>query len=149
MANTYSPQSLGITAPSGGFQQGGWYSGRQYWGGTLSDPGSIHPSSNQVGAGQVVSAEVNALSAAAQGVSSQQFNQYLQGQQQKSANVTPTANVTPNQNYGQPMATGQTGTTGVGTGSLGSTTPQAALNLPDLYSMTVISFSRMLLLKTE
>jgi len=55
---TYSPQSLGIKTPSGGFQQGGWYSGRQYWGGTLSDPGVIHPSSNQSGAGQAVSNEV-------------------------------------------------------------------------------------------
>lgn len=51
------PEQLGITAPSGGFQQGGWYSGRQYWGGTLSEPGQIHPSSNQKGAGEAVSEE--------------------------------------------------------------------------------------------
>ena len=55
---TYTPQQLGISAPSGGFQQGGWYSGRQWWGGTLSDPGVIHPQSNQQGAGQAVSKEV-------------------------------------------------------------------------------------------
>lgn len=48
---TYNPQQLGIQAPSGGFQTGGWYEGRQFWGGTLSDPGQIHPSSNQQGAG--------------------------------------------------------------------------------------------------
>jgi hypothetical protein len=55
---TYSPKSLGIKAPAGGFQTGGWYSGRQFWGGTLSEPGQIHPSSNQPGAGQAVSKEV-------------------------------------------------------------------------------------------
>jgi len=38
-------------APSGGFKQGGWYEGRQYWGGTFSQPGQIHPQSDQPGAG--------------------------------------------------------------------------------------------------
>lgn len=46
------------TAPSGGFQQGGWYEGRQFWNGTFSQPGQIHPESNQQGAGQQVSKEV-------------------------------------------------------------------------------------------
>lgn len=55
---TYNPDQVGVKAPSGGFQQGGWYSGRQYWNGTLSDPGVIHSSSNQQGAGQQVSKEV-------------------------------------------------------------------------------------------
>jgi hypothetical protein len=57
--------------------QGGWYDGQQYWGGTLSQKGVINSLSNQVGAGKPVSAEVNAQSAAAQGVSTQQFNTYL------------------------------------------------------------------------
>ena len=88
---TYSPEQLGIKPPSGGFQQGGWYSGRQYWGGTLSDPGVIHQSSNQQGAGQAVSAEVNAQSARAQGVTPQQLESYLQSQrqQQSSMGVAP------------------------------------------------------------
>jgi len=55
---TYSPESLKIKAPAGGFQDLGWYSGRQYIGGTLSEPGVIHPSSPQSGAGQAVSKEV-------------------------------------------------------------------------------------------
>lgn len=80
---TYSPESLGIKAPAGGFQQGGWYGGRQYWGGTLSDPGVIHPSSNQQGAGQTVSKEVNAQSAAAQGKTSQELERYLEEQRRK------------------------------------------------------------------
>ena len=45
-------------APKGGFKQGGWYEGRQYWGGTFSAPDQIHPSSSQQGAGQAVSKEV-------------------------------------------------------------------------------------------
>jgi len=64
-------------------QQGGWYDGQQYWDGTLSNPGQINPRSNQQGAGQMVSAEVNAQSAAQQGVSAQQFEKYLADQRAK------------------------------------------------------------------
>jgi hypothetical protein len=77
MSGIYTPEQLGIKPPAGGFQTGGWYQGRQYWNGTFSDPGVIHPWSNQQGAGQAVSQEVKAQSAAAQGVSLQQFNDYL------------------------------------------------------------------------
>ncbi len=77
MANKYSPEQIGVKAPSGGFQTGGWYGGRQYWNGTLSDAGVIHPDSNQQGAGSAVSDSVNAQSAVAQGSSVQNFNQYL------------------------------------------------------------------------
>lgn len=62
MANLYTPQQLGIKPPSGGFQTGGWYNGRQYWNGTLSDVNVIHPQSDQQGAGAAVSAEVVAAS---------------------------------------------------------------------------------------
>jgi len=55
------------TAPSGGFQQGGWYNGRQYWNGTFSQPGQIHPESNQQGAGSMVSPEVLAATSIAAG----------------------------------------------------------------------------------
>lgn len=77
MANKYTPDQLGLKAPSGGFQTGGWYSGRQYWNGTLSDVNTIHPDSNQSGAGSTVSPTVNAASATAQGSTVQDFNQYL------------------------------------------------------------------------
>lgn len=87
---TYTPAQLGIKPPAGGFQQGGWYSSRQYWAGTLSEPNVIHPQSTQVGAGQPVSAEVRAQSAAQQGVSPQQFEQYIQQQAQKAVEVAPT-----------------------------------------------------------
>lgn len=95
MAATYSPQSLGIKPPSGGFKELGWYGGRQYVGGTLSDPGVIHPNSPQKGAGQLVSAEVNAQSGAAQGKTPQQIESYLQQQRNQSAKVQPTASYTP------------------------------------------------------
>lgn len=55
---TYSPQSLGITAPSGGFLEGGFYGGREYRQGTLSEPGQLHPLSDRPGAGQSISPEV-------------------------------------------------------------------------------------------
>jgi hypothetical protein len=83
----YAPASLGILPPKTGFQQGAWYDSRQYWGGTLSDVGTIHPESNQIGAGQAVSAEVNAQSAAAQGVSVPQFDAYLSGQRLKQQQI--------------------------------------------------------------
>lgn len=130
---TYSPESLGIKPPKEGFKEGGWYSGRQYWGGTLSDPGVIHPSSNQQGAGSAVSKEVNAQSAAAQGVSAPQLESYLQQQRQ----VVPKTNV-----FGQPVGAGAGG---VGTGGAsmpsatggvngGAVATQPTLNLPELYN---------------
>jgi len=48
----------GISEPKGGWKQGEWYQARQYWGGTLSQPGQINSLSDQQGAGQQVSKEV-------------------------------------------------------------------------------------------
>lgn len=120
---TYSPSQLGIKPPKEGFQEGGWYSGRQYWGGTLSDPGVIHPSSNQTGAGQAVSKEVNAQSAAAQGVAPQQFESYLDMQRRNAAQVT-----------GQPSTPGgMSGGSGDGSGAGAGFSAPASINLPELY----------------
>jgi hypothetical protein len=44
------------TAPPGGFQQGGWYGGQQYWNGQLGSPGVI-TNPGQQGFGQPVSKE--------------------------------------------------------------------------------------------
>lgn len=49
MPNTYSAEQLGLQAPSGGFQDGGFYGGREYVGGTFSDPGVLHPNSPRKG----------------------------------------------------------------------------------------------------
>lgn len=120
---TYAPSQLGIKPPKEGFQEGGWYSGRQYWGGTLSDPGVIHPSSNQQGAGQAVSKEVNAQSAAAQGVAPQQFESYLDMQRRNQAQYT-----------GQAGSSGMSGGgAGSGTGAGAGFSAPASINLPELY----------------
>jgi hypothetical protein len=48
-------QSVAPIAPPGGFQNGGWYNGMQYFNGTFSAPGVINSQSPQQGAGQAVS----------------------------------------------------------------------------------------------
>lgn len=54
---TQSPTTIdGVTAPTGGFQEGGWYSGRQFTGGKLGAPNVI--TQPGVGQGQQVSSEV-------------------------------------------------------------------------------------------
>lgn len=125
MANLYTPQELGITVPANLSGNGNWIQGRQIWDGKLSDPGVINPLSNQTGAGKEVSKEVNAQSAAAQGVSPQQLESYLQQQrdQQAKAGIQPSSNATP---------TPSTSPDGSGAG-VGYTAPTATLNLPDLY----------------
>ena len=127
MANTYDPTSVNVQAPAGGFQQGGWYGGRQFWAGSLSDPGAIHPQSNQQGAGQLVSAEVNAQSAAAQGVTSQNIEGYLEQQRQQSAGVAPSGQQTP---VTRTAPSGQTA--GAGTALAGAPTPETP-NFPEIY----------------
>lgn len=132
MAATYDPTALGIKPPSGGFKEGGWYNGRQYWGGTLSDPGVIHPNSSQQGSGQLVSPEVNAQSAAAQGQTPQQLETYLQQQRQKSAQVVPSAQYTP--------GLGQTQAVGIpGTGSAAGFTPPATIDINKIYEESYAS----------
>ena len=64
-------------APPGGFQQGGWYGGRQYWNGSFSQPGQIHTESNQQGAGELVSKEVNLQSDVVQGNQPGDIEKYL------------------------------------------------------------------------
>ena len=125
MGNIYQPTSLGITAPSGGFQTGGWYSGRQYWNGTLSEPNVIHPESNQQGAGAAVNPTVVAASASLQGKTPEQFNTYFAQESAKAANVAPAGNINPT---GSP--TGAPTTEGSGLGMQ----PQAGIDLPSLYT---------------
>lgn len=72
---------LGIKAPAGGFKDGGWYSGRNYdaASGTFGEPNQIW-SKALPQSGTYVGAEVRAQSAVAQGVSPQQFDNYLKTQ---------------------------------------------------------------------
>lgn len=67
--------------------QGGWYDGQQFWGGTLSAPGVINSLSDQIGAGQAVSPEVNRQSDVAQGLAPGSIQNYLKNQTVKLANT--------------------------------------------------------------
>lgn len=125
MANIYSSESLGIKLPAT-VKNGEWIQGRQYWNGTLSDVNTIHPQSNQVGAGNAVSQEVVGQSAAAQGKTTEEMNAYLASEQKKSQSVVPVASLNGN-------ATGFSGAES-GSGSLGAgLTTQASIDIPSLY----------------
>ena len=45
MAQTFTPEQLGIKAPAGGFKEGQWIQGRHFSGGTFSEPNVVHPGS--------------------------------------------------------------------------------------------------------
>lgn len=132
MSNVYDPGSLGIAPPPGGFQQGGWYQGRQYWGGTLSDPGAIHPSSSQHGAGQAVSPEVNLQSDVAQGNQPGAIQSYLAQQTNSASGIAPTTNITP----ASPAPSGLPAQSGTQSG-VPTVAPQPELNLPELYQKLI------------
>lgn len=69
-------------APPGGFQNGGWYEGRQYWNGSFGPPNVIiNP--NQQGYQKPVSAEVVAQSNVAQGLAPGTNEKYLAEQTAK------------------------------------------------------------------
>jgi hypothetical protein len=115
-------------------QQGGWYDGRQFWGGTLSDPGVINNQSNQVGAGQAVSSEVNRQSDAAQGLKAGTIDAYLAKQR---ASVVPGSGG--GGAVGTPMAGGGIDWTvggdaaGGGTGGLPTMAPAPSIDLNGTY----------------
>ncbi|MDE2025151.1 MAG: hypothetical protein KGJ07_01525 [Patescibacteria group bacterium] len=93
---TYAPAQVGIQAPAGGFQNGGWYGGRQFWNGQLGEVNQIiNP--NQQGSGGQVSQEVQNQSAAAQGITPQQFGNYLTQQATKAGTQQPTVTTGSNQ----------------------------------------------------
>lgn len=106
-------------------QQGGWYDGQQYWGGTLSAPGQINTLSDQPGAGQNVSNEVIAQTNPANVA-------YVQKQQQQYK--PPTQPTQPTQPSVSPTATTGVAGTGAGTGMGELFKTQPTLNLPDLYN---------------
>lgn len=137
MAATYTQTQLGIKTPTGGFQNLGWYEGRQYFNGTFSDPGVIHPLSPQQGSGQLVSQEVNAQSATQQGVTPQEFEAYLEAQRRKQIK-SPALNlsgVSSQDLYGAggSFGAGAGGAVGAGGGVLGGAGLTPSINLPNLY----------------
>lgn len=120
---TYTASQLGITAPKEGFKDLGWYNGRQYVGGSFGEANQIHPNSPQQGAGQQVSSEVRAQSAAAQGKSTQEFDSYLktQGAPITQTTIANAANTS--------LPTGAGAGAGMGMGVQNPTVP----NLPEMY----------------
>lgn len=104
-------------------QQGGWYDGQQFWGGTLSAPGVINSQSNQQGAGQAVSKEVVAQTNPANVA-------YVQ-QQQQNYQPSPTSQPLPSSNNAPSLGTGGAGGAGGGA-SIPFTAPEA-INLPKMY----------------
>lgn len=107
-------------------QTGGWYDGQQFVNGSLSNPGQIHPESNQQGAGQAVSAEVIAQTNPA--------NVAYVNQQRQQQNLAPVPQQTP---AGPPTGTPTTDASTAG-GTVGYT-PPASINLPQLYEQLYAS----------
>jgi hypothetical protein len=104
-------------------QQGGWYDGQQFWGGTLSGKGQINPLSNQQGAGEQVSAEVNRQSSIAQGKAPDAIQTYLYGA--GAGRPAPVAGV------GAPVQNAGAG--GASAGMAGMSAP-STIDLPSIYS---------------
>ena len=123
MSNVYSPDSLGIKPPTEGFQVGGWYSGRQFWNGTLSEPGAIHPQSNQPGAGQAVSQEVIAQTAP------ENVGYIAQQRQQAGLSPSPATGVPAQQPTQQPTPQ----PTGAPTAGMPGITAPEVIDLPEMY----------------
>lgn len=109
-------------------QQGGWYDGQQFWGGSLSAPGQINSQSNQVGAGQDVSAEVNRQTSVAAGLAPNANQDFINKQKAQgvaaSGVQTGGSGVLPN----MPAVTSAGGGAAMPTG-----TNVAPINLPELY----------------
>jgi hypothetical protein len=126
MAMTTDPG--GGKAPAGGFQQGGWYSGYQYYNGTFApQAGVIHPESTQVGAGQAVSNDVVSQTNPANVA-------YIAAQNAKGPVATPTTTgggATGSSGGGSLASTLGTGTNGQPTFDLVSAT-NAAYNTPEI-----------------
>jgi ribosome biogenesis protein Nip4 len=112
-------------------QQGGWYDGRQFWGGTLSNPGEINALSNQVGAGQQVSEEVNRQTSVAAGLAPDANQRFIeeqrrqQQQQQQQQQQAPQA---------QAPADGGQGFSQADLSGMAGITAEPQINLPELYA---------------
>ena len=109
-------------------QQGGWYDGQQYWGGALSKVGQINASSDQIGAGQDVSAEVNRQTSVAAGLAPNANQDYINAQRAKSQSTGYNPG-----NYGAAVPAGMEAGSGAGTGIPGGVSTPAAIDLPSVY----------------
>lgn len=106
---------------------GGWYDGQQFWNGSLSQPGQIHPQSNQQGAGGLVSNEVIAQTNPAN------VDYIAKRRAELSLSPSPATGVPQGQSY-QPSTYGTPTPSGSGAGiDFSGITPQASINLPSIY----------------
>lgn len=108
-------------------QVGGWYDGQQYWNGSLSQPGQIHPESNQQGAGGLVSNEVIAQT------NPDNVDYIRKRRESMNLSPSPQTGVPQAQPYVQPNASNAprstVGSTGLGLGE----TQAPSIDLPSLY----------------
>ncbi len=113
-------------------QNGGWYDGQQFFNGSLSAPGVINSQSNQQGAGQAVSSDVNRQSDAAQGLAPGTIDAYLARQRAATGQAAPAGGGTgAGGGAGFDVSGGSSGGGGIGGAGFGAVAP--SLNLPDLY----------------
>ena len=122
----------GNAAPSGGFQNLGWYSGYQYNNGAFApQAGMIISSSPQQGAGQAVSAEVNAQTSVAAGKAPGANQAYVDAQNANPSNNAANAgDAAPGGGLPGGTSVGAGGGAGFPAGAFGGSTP--ALDLPGL-----------------
>ena len=114
------PNIDGVNVPNNP-QNGAWYSGRQYWDGTLSSPGQINSKSPQQGAGQQVSNQVIAQTNPANVA-------YIQQQQQQAPQATAGGG------FGGSGSPTSGGGGAIGTGSGIGFTPAPTIDLPTIYN---------------
>lgn len=90
---------LGIKAPAGGFQDGGWYNARNYdaASGTFGDPGQIW-SKSLPQSGTMVSPEVNRASSVAAGLAPNAYQDYINAGAPVTGYKPPAAGATTSQN---------------------------------------------------
>ena len=129
----YTAQQLGIMAPKGGFQENGWYSGRNYDATTqtFGDPNQNWSAANPDKTQSQVAPAVVAAGDAAQGLKPGTNEAYLAAETAKqNANPALAGGGTPGTTPGANLS----GTPSVDLSSFGGgATAAPALNLPDLY----------------
>lgn len=125
----------GATAPKGGFQQGGWYSGYQFYNGSFApQAGQIHPQSTQQGAGKAVSPEVNRQTSIAAGLAPNANQDYVDMLNRRPAETATPAVAPVVPAGGAGVGTG-VGAGGAGAGAGAGITGAGVVQPPDLTSL--------------
>ncbi len=107
-------------------QTGGWYDGQQFWNGSLSQPGQIHPQSDQQGAGQNVSDEVIAQT-------DPKNVAFIQQRRQETQSQAPSPSAPFGAQFGSSSPSPGAGS------DFPDTSAQSSFNLPELYKSLTAS----------